>query len=254
MNKQESENLCIGVLPARWNSSRFPGKPLAKILGKSVIQRAYENASQSSLLDKVVVATDDQRIMDHVADFGGYAVMTSLTCLNGTERTGEVALNYFPNAQIIVNIQGDEPCLKAEVVDCLVQKLKDCPEAELATPIALTTDPEEILTEKKVKCVFDCKGQALYFSRSPIPYILKKATPIYLHIGVYAFKREALFRYLEYSSTPLSDAEDLEQLRFLEHGGKIHVCTVDAKSPSVDYPEDIDKVEKYITCLSNAYS
>ncbi|ACZ33211.1 3-deoxy-D-manno-octulosonate cytidylyltransferase [Chlamydia pneumoniae LPCoLN] len=253
MKPEESECLCIGVLPARWNSSRYPGKPLAKIHGKSLIQRTYENASQSSLLDKIVVATDDQRIIDHVTDFGGYAVMTSPTCSNGTERTGEVATKYFPKTEIIVNIQGDEPCLNSEVVDALVQKLRSSPEAELVTPVALTTDREEILTEKKVKCVFDSEGRALYFSRSPIPFILKKATPVYLHIGVYAFKREALFRYLQHSSTPLSDAEDLEQLRFLEHGGKIHVCIVDAKSPSVDYPEDIAKVEQYITCLSNAY-
>ncbi|SPN73384.1 3-deoxy-manno-octulosonate cytidylyltransferase,3-deoxy-manno-octulosonate cytidylyltransferase,Spore coat polysaccharide biosynthesis protein, predicted glycosyltransferase,3-deoxy-D-manno-octulosonate cytidylyltransferase,Cytidylyltransferase [Chlamydia serpentis] len=253
MNQQKTDCLSIGVLPARWNSSRFPGKPLANIFGKSLIQRTYENISQCTLLDRVIVATDDQRIIDHVNDFGGYAVMTSSTCPNGTERTGEVAMNYFPEAEIIVNIQGDEPCLNPEVVDCLVRKLKGCPEAELTTPVAITTDIEEILTEKKVKCVFDIEGRALYFSRSAIPYNLKQETPVYLHIGVYAFKRKALLRYLQYSSTPLSNAEDLEQLRFLEHGEKIHVCIVDAKSPSVDYPEDIAKVEKYISCLSNAY-
>ncbi|ANH78988.1 3-deoxy-manno-octulosonate cytidylyltransferase [Candidatus Chlamydia sanziniae] len=252
MNQRTSKGLRLGVLPARWYSSRFPGKPLAMILGKSLIQRTYERVCECSLLDKIVVATEDQRVIDHVNDFGGHAVMTSSKWINGTERTAEVASTYFPNAEIIVNIQGDEPCIDPKVVDSLVQKLETSPEIQLVTPVAVTKDKEEILAEYKVKCVFDTQGRALYFSRSPIPCIFKEDTPIYLHIGVYAFRREALFRYIQYSSTPLSDAEDLEQLRALEFGECIHVCVVNAKSPSVDYPEDIIKVEKYITCLSSA--
>ncbi|WP_348662646.1 3-deoxy-manno-octulosonate cytidylyltransferase [Chlamydia vaughanii] len=252
MSKQTFDSKKVGVLPSRWGSVRFPGKPLALILGKSLIQRTYENIVQSEALDKVIVATDDQRIMDHVLEFGGECVMTSPECLNGTERTAEAASRYCPEADIVVNIQGDEPCLSHTVVDALVARLDKDPSIQMVTPVAVTTDPEEILTNHKVKCVFDKNGKALYFSRSPIPHIMKKETPFYLHIGVYAFRRQALFDYVESTPTPLSQAEDLEQLRMLEHGGSIHVCVVDAKSPSVDYPEDITKVEKYLTCHSSA--
>ncbi|WP_201456943.1 3-deoxy-manno-octulosonate cytidylyltransferase [Chlamydia sp. 17-3921] len=242
----------VGVLPARWGSSRFPGKPLCEILGKTLIQRTYENAAKCSFLDTVVVATEDPRIVEHVHGFGGLCVLTSPECLNGTERTAEVATRYLSEAEIVVNIQGDEPCLNPNVVDSLIQKLEECSEANMVTPVAISTDPDEIFTEKKVKCVFDQKGKALYFSRSPIPYIFKKQVPIYLHIGVYAFRKEFLLHYVQLGPTTLNEAEDLEQLRILESGGQIHVCVVDAKSPSVDYPEDIKKVEKYITCLSSA--
>ncbi|AHK63243.1 8-amino-3,8-dideoxy-manno-octulosonate cytidylyltransferase [Chlamydia avium] len=243
----------VGVLPSRHGSTRFPGKPLALILGKSLIQRAYENAIQSTLLDTVIVATDDERIMHHVIDFGGQCVMTSPQCANGTERIAEAASRYLPEADIIVNIQGDEPCLSPQVIDTLIEKLEAYPKIHIVTPVSQTTDSEEILTNHKVKCVFDKNGKALYFSRSPIPHILKKETPMYLHMGVYAFRRQALFDYVKLSSTPLNQAEDLEQLRILEHGGEIHICVVNAKSPSVDYPEDINKLEKYLTCHSIAF-
>ncbi|WP_250247943.1 3-deoxy-manno-octulosonate cytidylyltransferase [Chlamydia psittaci] len=252
MEEQTFISKKVGVLPVRWGSVRFPGKPLAMILGKSLIQRTYENIIQSETLDKVVVATDDQRIMDHVIDFGGECVMTSPECANGTERMAETVSRYFPEAEIMVNIQGDEPCLRHTVVDALVRKLEENPEIHMVTPVAQTTDPHEILTNQKVKCVFDKNGKALYFSRSAIPHILKKETPIYLHIGVYAYRRSALFSYIASAPSPLSQAEDLEQLRVLEHGGSIHVCVVEAKSPSVDYPEDINKVEEYLTCHSSA--
>jgi len=252
MSGQRIRGKRVGVLPARWGSSRFPGKPLSEILGKSLIRRAYENAASSTSLDAVVVATEDPRIMEHVHSFGGCCVLTSPDCLNGTERTAEVAERYLNEAEIIVNIQGDEPCLAPSVIDALIGKLDECPEANVVTPVAISTDPEEIFTEKKVKCVFDQQGKALYFSRSPIPCVYKKPAPRYLHIGVYAFRKEFLFQYVRLLPTALNEAEDLEQLRILESGGHIYVCVVEAKSPSVDYPEDITKVEKYISCLSNA--
>lgn len=253
MKQQVFAGKRVGVLPSRYGSTRFPGKPLAPILGKSLIQRAYENAIQSTLLDTVIVATDDLRILHHVQDFGGNCVMTSPSCANGTERISEVTSLCLPEAEIIVNIQGDEPCLSPSILDTLIEKLDTCPEIHIVTPVAQTTDPEEILTNHKVKCVFDKNGKALYFSRSPIPHILKQETATYLHLGVYAFRRQALFNYVQLASTPLNLAEDLEQLRILEHGGEIHVCVVNAKSPSVDYPEDINKVEKYLTCHSIAF-
>lgn len=240
----------IAIIPVRWGSTRFPGKPLALILGKSLIQRTYENVMQSKLLDAVIVATDDTRILEHVQDFGGQAIMTSSACNNGSERVGEAA-KYFPNAQIIVNVQGDEPCLSSLVIDTLVQKLLEDPEVDITTPVTTIYESEEIWTNHKVKCVFDKRGRAMYFSRSPIPHHFKKNTPIYLHIGVYAFRRNALFHYIGLAPTVLSQTEDLEQLRILEHGGTIYVCPVEAKSPSVDYPEDINKVEEYL-CLSSA--
>ena len=243
----------VGVIPSRYESTRFPGKPLASILGKSLIQRVYENAIRSTLLDTVIVATDDLRIFHHVWSVGGQCVMTSPECINGTERIAKATSQHLPEAEIIVNIQGDEPCLSPDVVDTLIAKLDACPEISIVTPVTLTTDPEDILTNHKVKCVFDKNGKALYFSRSPIPHGLKKEIPMYLHTGVYAFRRQALFDYIKLAPTPLNQAEDLEQLRILEHGGEIHICIVNTKSPSVDYPEDINKVEKYLTCHSIAF-
>lgn len=242
----------VGILPARWGSSRFPGKPLALICGKSLIQRAYENLSCSQTLDHIAVATDDSRIMDHVLEFGGNCIMTSSCCSNGTERVGEAIKKAFPSAEIIVNVQGDEPCLSYTVVDCLVNRLLSSPHIHIVTPVTITEDPHEIYTNQKVKCVFDKHGRALYFSRSTIPNQFKKTrTPVYLHVGVYAFRKKSLFDYIESSPTPLSQTEDLEQLKILEHGHNIHVCVVERASPSVDYPEDINKVEKYLSCLSN---
>lgn len=245
----------IGILPARWGSSRFPGKPLAEILGKSLIQRAYENALLSRSLDCVVVATDDQRIFDHVVGFGGLCVMTSEACANGTERVEEAVSQYFPQAEIVVNIQGDEPCLSPVVIDGLVEMLESNLTIDMVTPVTETTDPEAILTNHKVKCVFDKTGRALYFSRSVIPHNFKRSTPFYLHVGVYAFRRAFLSEYVNISPSSLSEAEDLEQLRVLESGRSIYVHVVhNATGPSVDYPEDITKVEQYLLCLSKASS
>lgn len=245
----------VAILPARWGSSRFPGKPLAMIQGKSLIQRCYENLLTSEFLDCIAVATDDSRIMDHVLEFGGYCVMTSTRCRNGTERVYEAILEGFPSAEIIVNVQGDEPCLSVNTVDSLVRQLLTCPQVSIITPVIATQDPEEIYTNHKVKCVFDKNGRALYFSRSTIPHPFSNQLPtFYLHMGVYAFKRAALFEYIESASTPLSQAEDLEQLRILEHGNDLHVLIADTASLSVDYPEDISKVEKFLSCPSNVYS
>lgn len=253
MNKLFKEKK-IGVLPARWNSSRFPGKPLSKILGKSLIQRSYENAIQCQSLDKIIVATDDMRIVDHVTDFGGECVITSHNCQNGTERTAEVVQEYCEQPDIVVNIQGDEPCLDPHVVDRLVTTLEQNPHMNLVTPVALSTIEEEILTNKKVKCVFDQKGRVLYFSRSPIPNNFKSQAPTYIHIGIYAFRTPMLFKFMNTESTPLSLIEDIEPIRLLEIGEDIFTCIVETKSPSVDYPEDIKTVEEYLLCHSNVYS
>ncbi|WP_213357686.1 3-deoxy-manno-octulosonate cytidylyltransferase [Chlamydiifrater phoenicopteri] len=244
----------VAILPARWGSSRFPGKPLAEIAGKSLIRRTYESISSSKKLDRVIVATDDKRIYDHVLEFGGQCVMTSESCSNGTERVGEAARLFCPEAEIIVNVQGDEPCMPSYVIDKMIEEMELRPEVQIVTPVSVGHDEEEIFTERKVKCVFDQNGRALYFSRSLIPSQFKVKADIYIHLGVYAFRRDSLETYLKLPKTPLSLSEDLEQLRILESGGSVHVCMSDVKPPSVDYPEDIKKVENYLLCHLNACS
>ncbi|WP_213318332.1 3-deoxy-manno-octulosonate cytidylyltransferase [Chlamydiifrater volucris] len=251
---QQFDDKKVAILPARWGSSRFPGKPLAEIAGRSLIRRTYESVSASKKLDRVIVATDDERIFDHVLQFGGQCVMTSRSCSNGTERVGEAIRLFCPEAEIVVNVQGDEPCMPSYVIDKMVEDLESIPEAHVVTPVSIGADEEEIFTERKVKCVFDQQGRALYFSRSLIPSQYKVKTDVYIHLGMYAFRRKALESYLSLPKTPLSLSEDLEQLRILESGGNIHVCVSDVKPPSVDYPEDIKKVENYLLCHLNACS
>ena len=239
----------VGVIPARWQSSRFPGKPLADILGKSLIQRTYENASRSKSLDALVIATDDQRIFDHAQSFGAEIFMTSPACPAGTDRVWEVIEKHFPEAEIVVNIQGDEPCLDPEVVDRLVAKMRHLPESVLITPVAQILDPHLISSTRVVKCVFDKGGKALYFSRSPIPFA-QNALLIhhyYRHLGIYCFRREALCQYVLLEKTPLQEREDLEQLKMLENGFPIHVCIVEDQAIGVDTPEDIKMVINLLT-------
>ena len=245
----------VGVIPARWQSSRFPGKPLVNILGKSLIQRTYENAARCKKLDRLVIATDDGRIFEHAQGFGAEVCMTSLSCLTGTDRSWEVVERSFPEAEIVVNIQGDEPCLDPEVVDQLVIQLLNTPEAVMTTPVSPIADLQKALLPNIVKCVFDCHGRALYFSRSPIPFAHKseQAPQYYRHIGVYCFRREALRRYVMLGRTPLQECEDLEQLKMLENGLPIHVCMVDDQAAGVDTPADLKMVERLLWQKENTY-
>jgi 3-deoxy-manno-octulosonate cytidylyltransferase (CMP-KDO synthetase) len=234
----------IGIIPARWQSTRFPGKPLADILGKSLVRRAYENASLSKNLDAIFIATDDKRIFDHAQTFGATVFMTSASCSSGTDRVWEVIKDHFDQAEIIVNVQGDEPCLNPHVIDQLVLKLDNESEAAVTTPVAKILDAKGVLSKDVVKCVFDQKERALYFSRSPIPFIqCQKTAPTYFrHLGIYCFRRKALQRYVELKKTPLQECEDLEQLKMLEHGFPIHVCIVEEQAVGVDTPEDLKTV------------
>ena len=246
----------VGVIPARWQSSRFPGKPLVEILGKSLIQRTYENASQCKSLDSLVVATDDARIYEHAQSFGAEVRMTSPTCSTGTDRSWEVIESSFPEAQIVVNIQGDEPCLDPEVIDLLVAQLQQNPAAAMTTPVSPIDDRHQALMPNVVKCVFDCYGRALYFSRSAIPFAhtLEQNPQYYRHIGVYCFRREALRHYVTLQKTPLQECEDLEQLKMLENGLPIHVCVVDDQATGVDTPADLKLVEKLLWQKENICS
>jgi len=248
----------IGIIPARYGSTRFPGKPLAKIQGKTLIQRTYENARKCQSLDELAVATDDQSIYDHVTSFGGKAIMTSPECPTGSDRLVAAIENTpgFQEAAIVVNIQGDEPCLEPQVIDQVINALQNDSEAVMSTAIVKLTSEEEVLNPSVIKCVIDLKGHALYFSRALIPagktLKFRREANYYKHLGIYAYRREFLMHYAELSPTPLQLAEDLEQLKVLEHGYRIKTALVESSSIGVDHPEDIKKIEQLL-CKPNIY-
>lgn len=241
-----------GIIPARYQSRRFPGKPLAPILGKSLIQRTYENAKKIDMISELYVATEDTRIFEHVEGFGGKAIYTPSDCLTGSDRVAEAAKN-LSHADIIVNIQGDEPCLDPEAVNKAIKGLIEDQEAVVATAVT-ALEEQDACNPSVVKCVFDRDHRALYFSRSLIPGNKSgkwsAETPCFRHVGLYVFRRHFLLQYAELSATPLMLAEDLEQLKILEHGYKIHVVHIPGISLGVDLPHDIEKVENYL-CQQN---
>lgn len=242
----------VGIIPARYASVRFPGKPLALIAGKSLIQRTFENVKRCTSLDEILVATDDSRISEHVKKFGGSVVMTSPNCSSGTERLAEVLKNTsrFSDAEMIINIQGDEPLLQPEVIDQVVATLKTAPEAVMSTAIVPLTSEEEAQSFSVCKCVIDKDLHALYFSRALIPSgksgKWQADITYYKHLGIYGYRREFLLEYANLKPTPLQLAEDLEQLKVLEEGYKIKVAIVDTDSIGVDKPEDIKKIERLL--------
>lgn len=244
-----SKAKAIGVIPARYGSTRFPGKPLALILGKPMIYWVYSRASQAQLLDRLVVATDDERILEAVRAFGGEAVMTSPEHPTGTDRLAEVARSVV--AEIFVNIQGDEPLISPEAIDALIRAMQEHPDVPMGTLCRKASDPEEVGNPNTARVVFDRDHRALYFSRAAIPYYREAGSPaqfldfgpVYQHIGVYAYRRDFLLRFTELPQTPLEKAEKLEQLRALEHGFPIFVVETDYQPICVDVPADIAKVE-----------
>lgn len=242
---------CIAVIPARFGATRFPGKMLATIMGKSLIQRTYESVALCPLLDDIFIATDDKRLVDHITGFGGKALMTAPECPTGTDRLIE-ALQKYPektHADYIVNVQGDEPCISASTIEACLKVLIDNPTELMSTAVVSITDPHEITNPSCVKCVMSQSGHALYFSRASIPAAKPKGdTPAfyYKHLGIYAFQRDFLFTYGRLPQTPLQLIEGLEQLRVLESGYKIKVATVQHTSPAVDDPEDIQRVEQWL--------
>ena len=237
----------VAVIPARYGSTRFPGKPLALIAGRPMIQWCYENTSRCKELSDVLVATDDARIVDAVKAFGGRAVMTSPNHPTGTDRIAEAA-GFVPDADLILNVQGDEPLMSPEVLSELIQKMRQS-RAEMGTvavPFSCTDrDPQD---PNAVKVVLDASGNALYFSRSLIPYPRQGGTPVapLLHWGLYAYRRDFLYSFVKWPKGRLEECEKLEQLRALENGAKISVIVTDRQSAGVDVPEDIAHVEKLI--------
>jgi len=248
------------VIPARYGSSRFEGKPLAPILGKPMIQYVYEGVCQSKLIDEVLIATDDQRIMEVVRSFGGKALLTSPDHPTGTDRVAEVARNL--RAEIIVNVQGDEPLIKGRVIDQAIRPLLKDKNLLLSTLMNRIEEVKDWLNPNIVKVVVSRQNEALYFSRSPIPLprdlnverllsspskgkdLLPKK--VFKHIGVYVFRRNFLLRFSKMKPTPLEKLEKLEQLRALENGVRIKVVPVQYEPICVDIPEDIQKVEKFL--------
>ena len=238
----------IGIIPARYGSSRFPGKPLALIGDKTMIRRTYERAVQSSL-DGVVVATDDKRIFDEVRNFGGRVVMTSADHKSGTERCCEALGMIWGNYDAVVNIQGDEPFIDPRQIDA-VADLICLPDVSLATLANPINDLDRLTNPNVVKVVIDNEGNALYFSRQAIPFV-RSAEPLqwldnaqYLqHIGIYAYRSDVLRRIATLAPGRLEQAESLEQLRWLEHGFKIRVAVTDLNPTyAIDTPDDLHNI------------
>lgn len=248
----------IGIIPARYASGRFPAKMLAPIAGKSLIQRTYENALNFKILDQLAIATDHQEIYDHVKSFGAPVVMTSVECLTGSDRIAEALREYrqFDEAEIILGIQGDEPCVDPHVIESIAGLLVNDPEAAMATAITRLSE-EDAYSASVVKCVVDQHQNALYFSRALIPaghtQKFNSSVTYYRHIGIYGYRRNFLLRYGELPPTPLQLAENLEQLKVLEHGFRIKAAIVDDFSIGVDRPEDVQKVEQWL-CTQNTFS
>lgn len=239
-----------GVIPARYSSVRFPGKVLANLLDKPLIQWVYERASASASLGKVIVATDDQRIVKAVESFGGEVQLSSREHRSGTERVAEVAERL--DSDIVVNIQGDQPLVEAEAIDSLVRSTFDDPETAVGTLVAKSRDEDELQNPNVVKVVFDRNGYALYFSRYPIPWLSHPCSnpgnpSFYKHVGVYSYRREPLLRLAKLPPSPLELSEGLEQLRALENGLPIRVFETSYPSFSVDTPQDLAKVEKLLS-------
>ena len=230
-----------GIIPARYGATRFPGKPLAKIAGKYLVQWVYEQAQKAKFLEQIIIATDDDRIFSASQGFGADIRMTSTDHQSGTERVIEVAEGV--DSSIIINIQGDEPLLQGQMIDDLVQVLQD-PSISMATLATEVTDLDRIHDQDIVKVVADKNGDALYFSRSPLPF--RPSDHFLQHIGIYGYQKEFLLKFHTLSVSRLEATEGLEQLRVLENGYKIKIVSTPFPTLSVDNPRDIMAVENCI--------
>jgi 3-deoxy-manno-octulosonate cytidylyltransferase (CMP-KDO synthetase) len=252
---------CVAVIPARYASSRFPGKPLIAIAGRPMIQHVYERACQARQVDTVLVATDDARIVAAVEAFGGQAVMTSAAHPTGTDRVAEIVAQR--PYDLVVNVQGDEPGIAPQAIDAMLQPLRDDPAVRMTTLACPLRKVEELLMPHVVKVVVGRAGDALYFSRAPIPYdrhawpqaphlLAADEVPLqippgcYKHLGLYAYRRDFLLHLAQLPQTTLEQVEQLEQLRVLEHGYRIRVVLTRHDSICVDTPADVARVERML--------
>ncbi len=239
----------VVIIPSRYGSSRFDGKPLAPICGKPMIQWVYERSREATCVESVHVATDDSRIRDAVAGFGGNVVMTGSDCRSGTDRVGEAAGRLgLERRDIVINIQGDQPLVDPRCLDALVQPFADDPTVKMSTLAFAIQEEREITDPKDVKVTFDNRGDALYFSRATIPHGRDSLSgyEVYKHLGVYAYTGEFLTCFRSLKPGRLEEIEKLEQLRAMEHGYRIRVVVTPYDSPEVDLPVDIQRIEKKI--------
>ena len=244
----------LGVIPARYGATRFPGKPLAMLAGKPLVQRVYERAAQARRLSEVIVATDDTRILETVEAFGGTAMLTSADCATGTDRVTEVARQHAYD--LVVNIQGDEPLMRPEMIDQLLEGMTGDPSCQLATLASKIESVDVLENPNVVKVVVARNGNALYFSRYPIPFVRDarrddprarlQAATFYKHLGIYGYRRDFLLEFVQWPQTDLEKTEKLEQLRALENGVAIKVLITPHDSIGVDRPEDVELVEKIL--------
>ena len=237
----------LGISPARYASTRFPGKPLVDIAGKSMIQRVYEQAKKCIHLSEVIVATDDERIFDHVTGFGGIAVMTSSDHQSGTDRCAEVALKH-PEYDVIINIQGDEPYIDPEQISKLISCFNDAG-TQIATLIKKVLTEQELHNTNSPKVIINKHSEAIYFSRSPLPHIRGQESQNWLHhftyfkhIGIYGYRADILQQITKLPVSSLEKAESLEQLRWIENGYKIKVAETELETYAIDTPEDLKKL------------
>lgn len=244
----ETDQSIIAVIPARYASQRLPGKPLIDLNGMTMIQRVYRQVSKSRLIGTVIVATDDERIEESVAAVGGYAVLTDPELPSGSDRVAAAVTDI--KADIIVNVQGDEPLISPAMIDETIQGLIETPNAGAATPARVITDVRDITNPNCVKVVCDMHGRALYFSRSPIPYVRDTDEPekwldaysFLKHFGLYVYRRPVLEQFVSFAGAPLENAEQLEQLRLLENGIWIQVVITEYDSMPVDTAGDADQI------------
>ena len=243
----------VGVIPARYGSSRLPGKALVDLQGKPLLYHVYKRSCRAQSLSRVIIATDDERIHSAALGFGAEVVMTGKHHRSGTDRIFEAVQNV--TAEIVVNIQGDEPLIDSRAIDQAVDLLVDDPQADMSTLKCSIQLIEDWLNPHIVKVVTDENGYALYFSRAPIPFTAKpQASPdqskelenVYRHIGLYAYRREFLMRFVKWPPSSLEKMEDLEQLRALEHGAKIKVGLTEDHVFGVDTPEDLERIRKLV--------
>jgi len=234
----------VGIIPARWDSTRFPGKPLHPIAGKPLLKHVWERCLRAENLDLVVIATDDMRVASAAFEWGAEVALTSRKHSSGTNRVAEVA-RKTKQFGYVINIQGDEPLIDHHLIDKIVQKLRSDRKVGVVTAAHPFEDPADASSAHQVKVVLDLRGNALYFSRAPIPARRNDDRSLFLrHQGIYGFRRETLLQFVRWKPSPLERTESLEQLRALENGVKVHVLVTAIGSPGIDTPEDATALEQ----------
>ena len=237
-------NKAVGIIPARWSSTRFPGKPLHLIVGKPLLQRVWQRCRKAQNLDSVIIATDDMRIAEAAFDWGAEVALTSPRHQSGTDRVAEVVRNAKQFA-FVINIQGDEPLIDPHLIDRLVEKLRSDRKIDIVTAAHSFENSADASSPHQVKVVVDASGHALYFSRAAIPFPRNSSKIRYLrHQGIYGFRRDALLQFVKWKRGPLECAESLEQLRALENGVNVHVLLTRHGTPGVDTPTDAEALER----------